>query len=356
MRKLRVLALMHDYLVPPADVTGIDVTNAKWKMEFDVTHTLEHMGHEVRALGLGADLGVITATVKEWNPHIVFNLMENFEGVSVFDQNVVSHLELLRIPYTGCNPRGLMLSRDKALSKTLLAYHRIPVPEFAVFRVGRAIQRPKRLKFPAIVKSLTQESSIGISQASVVEDEDKLRERVRFIHKKVGTDAIVERYIEGRELYIGVLGNLKLQVFPVWELKFHKLPEDRWHIATERVKWSGSYQKKYEIASGPANDLPEDGPARPAEAVQARLSHPRLERLRACRSAPRRRRAHVCARSQPEPAARLRRGLRGVGRACRRLLRGAPPAHHHDRPLLEARAPRLVARLVRTLSRAGLPA
>jgi D-alanine-D-alanine ligase len=258
MRKLRVLALMHDYLVPPADVTGHDVVNAKWKMEFDVTHTLEHMGHEVRALGLGGDLSVITTAVKEWNPHIVFNLMENFEGVSVFDQNVVSHLELLRIPYTGCNPRGLMLARDKALSKTLLAYHRIPVPEFAVFRVGRAIQRPKRLQFPVIVKSLTQESSIGISQASVVEDDDKLRERVRFIHRKVGTDAIVERYVEGRELYVGVIGNLKLQVFPVWELKFEKLPEDRWRIATERVKWSGSYQKKYDITSGPANDLPED--------------------------------------------------------------------------------------------------
>jgi D-alanine-D-alanine ligase len=257
MRKLRVLALMHDYLVPPADVTGHDVVNAKWKMEFDVTHTLEHMGHEVRALGLGGDLGVITEAVKEWNPHIVFNLMENFEGIAVFDQNVVSHLELLRIPYTGCNPRGLMLSRDKALSKTLLAYHRVPVPEFAVFRRGRAIQRPKRLKFPAIVKSLTQESSIGIAQASVVEDEEKLRERVRFIHHKVGTDAIVERYVEGRELYVGVIGNLKLQVFPVWELKFAKLPEDRWHIATERVKWSGSYQKKYDITSGPAGDLPD---------------------------------------------------------------------------------------------------
>ena len=146
--------------------------------------------------------------------------MENFEGIAMFDQNVVSHLELLRVPYTGCNPRGLMLARDKALSKTLLAYHRLPVPEFAVFRVGRAVQRPKRLQFPLIVKSLTQESSIGISQASVVEDEAKLLERVRFIHRKVGTDAIAERYVDGRELYVGVLGNLKLQVFPVWEMKF----------------------------------------------------------------------------------------------------------------------------------------
>jgi D-alanine-D-alanine ligase len=258
MRKLRVLALMHEYLVPPDDVTGVDVRNAKWKMEFDVKHTLEYMGHEVRALGLGGDLAPIKQAITDWKPHIVFNLMESFEGISMFDQNVVSYLELLRMPYTGCNPRGLILARDKALSKTLLAYHRIPVPEFAVFRVGRAVQRPKRLKFPLIVKSLTQESSIGISQASVVEDDEKLRERVRFIHHSIATDAIVERYIEGRELYVGVLGNLKLQVFPVWELKFKRLGEDNWPIATDRVKWSDSYQKKHGITSGLARDLPDD--------------------------------------------------------------------------------------------------
>ena len=257
MRKLRVLALMHDYLVPPADVTGIDVKNAKWKMEFDVTHTLEHMGHEVRALGLGGDLAPIKQAITDWNPHIVFNLMESFEGISMFDQNVVSYLELLRVPYTGCNPRGLILARDKALSKTLLAYHRVPIPEFAVFRVGRAVQRPKRLKFPLIVKSVTQESSIGISQASVVEHDAALKERVRFIHRKIGTDAIVERYIEGRELYCGVIGNLKLQVFPVWELLFKKMSEENWHIATERVKWSDSYQRKHGITSGLAKELPE---------------------------------------------------------------------------------------------------
>ena len=107
-----------------------------------------------------------------------------------------------------------MLSRDKALSKQLLSYHRIPVPDFTVFRVGRPVQRPKRLSFPLIVKSLTQEASIGISQASVVETDEKLRERVHFIHRSVGTDAIVERYIPGRELYVGIVGNLVLKVSP----------------------------------------------------------------------------------------------------------------------------------------------
>jgi D-alanine-D-alanine ligase len=107
------------------------------------------------------------------------------------------------------------------------------------------------------VKSVTQESSIGISQASVVENDASLRERVRFIHHKIGTDAIVERYIEGRELYCGVIGNLKLQVFPVWELLFKKMSEENWHIATERVKWSDTYQKKHGITSGLAKELPE---------------------------------------------------------------------------------------------------
>jgi D-alanine-D-alanine ligase len=143
MRRLRVLCLMHDYLVPPEDDSKYDIS-VPWKTEFDVKNTLDVMGHEVRTVGVGDDLGVIRTAIKDVSPHIVFNLMENFTEVGVFDQNIVSYLELLKVPYTGCNPRGLMLSRDKALSKQLLAYHRIPVPDFAVFRVGRPVQRPKR--------------------------------------------------------------------------------------------------------------------------------------------------------------------------------------------------------------------
>jgi D-alanine-D-alanine ligase len=257
MAKLRVLLLLHHYLVPPEDTSGYDLINVEWKTEFDVLESLRAQGHEVKVVGVKDDLAVIREAVTEWKPHIAFNMLENFHEVGVFDQNVVSYLELLRVPYTGCNPRGLMLSRDKALSKTLLAYHRIPVPEFAVFRVGRAIQRPKRLAFPLIVKSLTQEASIGISQASVVEDDEKLRERVRFIHQRIGTDAIVERFIEGREFYVGVLGNHKLTVFPIWELQFTKMPEELHRIATERVKWSTKYQKRHGIQTGPARDLPD---------------------------------------------------------------------------------------------------
>jgi D-alanine-D-alanine ligase len=257
MKPLRILALMHEDLVPPEDASGHDVSDVDWKMEFDVTVSLKTFGHEVHNLGVGGDLGVIRKAIDERQPHIVLNLLEHFHGVPVFDQNVVSYLELLRIPYTGCNPRGLMLARDKGLSKKLLAYHRIPVPEFTVFPIGRnKVRRPKRLQFPLIVKSLTREASTGISQASVVEDDAKLAERVRFMHDTFGTDAIVERYIEGRELYVGVLGNQRLQVFPVWELLFTKMPDELWHIATDRVKWSRVYQKMRGIKTGAAN-LPE---------------------------------------------------------------------------------------------------
>jgi D-alanine-D-alanine ligase len=252
MKKLRVLVLMHDYLVPPEDVSGHDLATVEWKTEYDVTSTLHELGHDVRALGVKDDLGVIRQAANDFKPHIAFNLLEAFHEVGAFDQNVVALLELLRLPYTGCNPRGLVLSRDKALSKKLLAYHRIPVPDFVVFRRGRAIKRPKRLQLPLIVKSLTQEASIGISQASVVNDEEKLVERVKFIHNSIGTDAIAERYIDGRELYVGVIGNERLQVLPVWELRFTKMPEDVKRIATERVKWSHRYQTKHGITTGAA--------------------------------------------------------------------------------------------------------
>ena len=187
----------------------------------------------------------------------MFNLLEDFDEVPIYDQNVVSYLEILRTPYTGCNPRGLMLARDKSLSKKLFSYHRIPFPEFTVFPMGRQVKRPEGLAFPLIVKSVTEEASLGISQASIVNDDEKLRERVAFIHGSVGTGALVEQYIEGRELYVGVMGNAHTHVLPIWELVMDRMPEEAWRIATERVKWSRKYQQKYGIRSCQARNLPD---------------------------------------------------------------------------------------------------
>ena len=262
---------MHDYLVPPDDVTGIDTNTAPWRTEHDVLSTLrDELGHDVKVLGVKDDLAAIRQANDEFKPHIAFNLLEAFHEVGTFDQNVVSYLELLRLSYSGCNPRGMFLARDKALSKKLMQYHRLPVPDFLMIPRGRKPRLPRKLTFPLIVKSLTQEASIGISQASVVEDEAKLRERVQFIHESISTDAIVEQYVEGRELYCGILGNQRAQVLPVWEMTFAKMPEGQHRIATERVKWNAKYQEKVGIATGEAKDLP-DGIADRVQHVSKRV-------------------------------------------------------------------------------------
>jgi D-alanine-D-alanine ligase len=257
MTQRRVLVLVHKDLVPPDSPNLAEVPTAPWRMEWDVVSTLREGGCELRVIGVHDDLTPIRHNVEEFKPDIVFNLMEAFADIGVFDQNVVSYLELLRLPYTGCNPRGLTLARDKSLAKKLFAYHRVPAPDFTVVPLNRKPALPKKLKFPLIVKSPTYESSIGISQASVVANEDQLARRVQFIHQSIGTAAIVEQYVDGRELYVGVMGNLRLQVFPVWEMSFAKMGEQSWHIATERVKWSVAYQKKHGIETAAAVLAPE---------------------------------------------------------------------------------------------------
>jgi D-alanine-D-alanine ligase len=256
-KRLRVLVLVHEDLVPPETLDGYsDKEMQEWKTEYDVVTTLREMGHDVRPLGVRDDLGKIRKEVDEWQPHIAFNLLEEFHGIAVYDQHVVSYLELLRQPYTGCNPRGLMLAHDKALSKQILTYHRILTPRFVVYPQKRAIKPTKRLNYPLLVKSASEEASLGISQASIVTSDEKLKDRVAFIHENVQSDALVEEYIEGRELYVGIVGNQRLQTFPIWELEFKK-GGDVPLIATAKVKWDYEYQKKLGVETSAAKDLPD---------------------------------------------------------------------------------------------------
>jgi D-alanine-D-alanine ligase len=252
MKPLRILVLLHPDLMPPDSLKGFseDEINV-WKTEYDVVSTLRKAGHDVRPLGVQHELRPIREEIETWKPNVVFNLLEEFHGETTYDQNVVSYLELLRIPYTGCNPRGLMLARSKDLSKKLVHYHRIPLPAFAVFPMHKKIHRPKRLAFPLIVKSLSVDASEGIAQASVVDNDEKLAERVAFIHAKLSTSALVEQYIEGREIYVGVIGNDRLRVLPIWELNFGSAAP----IATEKVKHNREYQERHRIEHGPARDL-----------------------------------------------------------------------------------------------------
>ncbi|HEY6993539.1 MAG TPA: D-alanine--D-alanine ligase [Xanthobacteraceae bacterium] len=256
MKRLRVLVLMHPDLIPPDSLKGRSEQEInEWKTEYDVVSTLRAAGHEVRPLGVENELKPIRDEIESWKPHVVFNLLEQFHGEAVYDQNVASYLELLRVPYTGCNPRGLVLARGKDLSKKLLIYHRIPLPAFAVFPMRRKIRRPPRLGLPLIVKSVSEDASYGIAQASVVDSDEKLAERVSFIHERIGTAAIAEQYIEGRELYVGVLGNERLRVLPIWELEFGSLPQGARAIATEKAKHDLEYQQRHDIVVGPAKDL-----------------------------------------------------------------------------------------------------
>ncbi|HEQ60822.1 MAG TPA: ATP-grasp domain-containing protein [Firmicutes bacterium] len=257
MKKLRILVLVREGLEPPETLEGYsDKQIARWKAEFDVVATLREMGHEARPLGVYDDLGPIRKALQSWSPHIVFMLLEEFHGVGTYDQAVVSYLELMRQPYTGCNPRGLLLSHDKALSKKILTYHRIPTPRFEVFPIGRKARRRRHLAFPLLVKSAVEEASLGIAQASVVHDEEALVRRVQFVHERFSSDAIAEEYIEGREIYVGVLGNYRLQTFPAWEMIFDKSPENVARIATARVKWDSRYQKRHGIITQAAKNLP----------------------------------------------------------------------------------------------------
>jgi D-alanine-D-alanine ligase len=258
MKKLRVLVLMHEALIPPEDFKSAELKAAAWRTEYDILNTLKKIGHEVQSVGIGSDLGVIKKAIDDFKPHIAFNLLEEFDGQAILDQNVVSFLELSRIPYTGCNPRGMMIARDKALCKKILSFHRIHTPEFVVYPIGNKIKLPKRLKYPVIVKSLIEEASLGISQASIVYSDSELEERVKFIHQKIATDALAEEYIDGREVYACVMGNSRTHVYTIWELFFKNMPENQAKIATAKAKWDLEYQKKCGITSGPAKDLSEE--------------------------------------------------------------------------------------------------
>jgi D-alanine-D-alanine ligase len=255
-RKLRVVVLMHEKLVPPDSVAGLSKEEIEpWKTEWDVVSTLRQLGHEVIKVGFYDDLGAVSRAIDEHKPHVAFNLAEDFDGNALYDQHVVSYLELKKQAYTGCNPRGLTLAHDKTLAKKILHFHRIAVPGFVHFPLGRKPQPPRRLKYPLFVKSAIEDGSIGISQASVVRDFDHLIERVDLIHRKTETDAMAEEYIEGREIYVSVMGNQILRTFTPWELLMKNLANGVPNIATGRVKWNLKFQKKLGIETAPA-DLP----------------------------------------------------------------------------------------------------
>jgi len=231
---------------PNQDYTE-DLKSPDWKTEADVIRTLKTIGHEVELLGLHDDTDLLRQKLETFRPEVIFNMVEQFGNVSSAEHKITSFLELQGIPFTGCSAVGITLCKNKSIAKKILGYHRIRVPEFIVMPGGRKITRPKRLKFPILIKPLKEEASYGISQASFVETDEDFLERVKFVHEKFEQPAIAEEYIVGRELYVGIIGNDRLQAFPAREMVFKQVPEDAPRFATFKAKWDEEYRKRWGI-------------------------------------------------------------------------------------------------------------
>jgi D-alanine-D-alanine ligase len=256
-KKLKVLVLFDSAGSPPSDQNfKEELKGDGWETEVEVINNLKKLNYEVRILGIYDDVNLIIEEIKEHKPDVVFNLVEVFLGKASFDRNIPSILEMLQIPYTGSGPVGMMLCNNKAISKKILTFHRIKVPRFYVFQRGKRIWQPKKLRFPLIVKPLREEASTGIVQDSFVENEKELCERVSFTHQQLKMDAIAEEYIEGRELYVSILGSKKLMVFPLREIKFTQVNDNEHKIATYKAKWDTEYRKKWGIKNEFTGRLP----------------------------------------------------------------------------------------------------
>ncbi len=272
-KTLKILALF-DAVRPTTldqDLTA-ELQTADWKTEAAVLAALDELGHTHEQLAIFDDLDLLRQKLQTFTPDVIFNLADQFRNNRAFDQHIVSYLAMHEIPFTGCGATGLTLCKHKAISKKILSYHRIHTPRFITIPRGHRIARPRHLRFPILVKPLKEEASYGISQASFVETDAQFRERVTYLHENTGNDVIAEEYIEGRELYVSLLGNRRLQVFPIRELVFREVPPDEPKIATYKAKWDDAYRQRWGLENRFAADL---APAvvRHIETVCRRIYH-----------------------------------------------------------------------------------
>src|ERR1700675_1968182 len=255
-KKLKVLVLFDGTSPTKIDQDFSDELKTKeWKTEADVMNALGALGHAPEHLAIYDDVDLLRQKLETFAPDVLFNLVEQFRNKSEFDQNIVSFFEMQDLPFTGCGSTGLTLCKHKGISKKILHYHGIHVPHFVVIPRGQRIARSKQLRFPILVKPVKEEASYGISQASFVDTDEQFRERVAFIHEKHDADVIAEEYIVGRELYVSLMGNLRLSVFPIRELIFREVPPDEPKIATYRAKWDEEYRKRWGLQNRFAQGL-----------------------------------------------------------------------------------------------------
>ncbi len=242
----RILLLVHTALVPDLETnkSQIDRTSCPWITEYDVATTLIKLGHHVEILGLDNSVDKLITTLQSKTIDCVFNLLEEFNSNTRMESKIVALLELYNQKYSGCNSKGLLLAKDKSLSKKILSHHHIDTANFFTMPKGKKKKLPKVLNYPLIVKCLFEEASYGIARASIVNNEKKLLERLRYVHEQLDQDAIVEEFIEGKEYFIAVFGDKKLTVFPPMELVFDKVESPEKEIYSSRAKWNENYRKR----------------------------------------------------------------------------------------------------------------
>jgi D-alanine-D-alanine ligase len=248
-RPLKITALV-DASTVPAEDSEFREPEGKKITEYHVIEALRLLGHQVSVIGVFDNLEAIIRDLKEIQPDLVFNLTEQYYGERCWDKNITAVLELLQIPYTGTGTTGLMLCRDKRLCKQLLGLHKVRVPDFISLPWNCTIRVPKKIHYPLVVKPALTDGSEGISNASLVTTKEALIERTNFIHERWQQDVIAEEYIEGRELYVTVLGNKKLKVFPARECHFDFDNGKGPSLATYRVKWNDKYREQWGIHFG----------------------------------------------------------------------------------------------------------
>ncbi len=255
-KKLKVLVIFEGTSPTTLDQDfSEEMKTPDWKTEADVMAALGKLGHTAEHLAIFDDVDLIRQKLESFAPDVLFNIVEQFRNNPGFDQNIVSFFEMQGLRFTGCGSTGLTLCKHKGISKKILHYHGLHVPNFVVIPRGQRIGRPRALKFPVVVKPVKEEASYGISRASFAENDEQFRERVAFLHEKYSGDVIAEEYIEGRELYVSIMGDVKLTVFPIREMIFRHVPADEPRMATYKAKWDDEYRRRWGLENQFADDL-----------------------------------------------------------------------------------------------------
>lgn len=248
-RRLHVTVLVDPAMVPRGDPTFARPPRRLACAEYAVTGALRELGHAVRVLPTPDTAALLVAELERAPRDVVFNLTELFGVERRFDMHIAAFLELTGVPFTGSRAQGLMLSRDKSLSKLVLAANGIDVPRHAVVQVGDTVGAAP-LALPLVVKPLLRDGSDGISNKSLVRTQAQYRTHVRRLLERYAEPVIVEEFIEGREVYVGVIGGSRPQPLPPRELFVGARGPGAPILATYRLKWNERYRARWRVRFG----------------------------------------------------------------------------------------------------------